>query len=248
LIDGHCTRMVETVRDVVQGFSEAECENLRQALADGHRGRVWRSDATTLRQSLEEYFVKAYGEAVDDIGKLESHIFPKLKLLLGRYRAQWRPPDELGGERTAAELPQLTALSRVVALDLGEPWWKHWWTRDRSAEGQIVELDNLIKREFYPIVDELAQAARDHLKLQQASTAQEANMVYMGLVELLKEQSRARLERTRALISGGDVSRSPELQRSRDARTSELRNQIAKMDQLVRRLESIEHAWAEKSA
>ena len=32
-------------------------------------------------------------------------------------------------------------------------------------------------------------------------------MVFMGLVELLKEQSRARLERTRALITGGDAAR-----------------------------------------
>jgi hypothetical protein len=107
---------------------------------------------------------------------------------------------------------------------------------------------NLIRREFYPIVDELVEAARAHLKDRQASTVQEANMVYMGLVELLKEQSRARLERTRELISGGDVPRSPELQRSRDARTADLKNQIAKMDQLVRRLEGIEHAWAEKIA
>lgn len=246
LIDSHCTGMVEILRDVVQGFSEAECENLRHALADGHRGRVWRSDATTLRQSLEEYFVKSYREAEQEIGKLESHIFPKLKQLLGRYRAQWRSPDEFGSEGSAAELPLLSALSKVVALDLGEPWWKHWWTRDRTAEGQIAELDSLIRREFYPIVDELAEAARAHLKVRQASTVQEANMVYLGLVELLKEQSRARLERTRALISGGDLPHSPELQRSRDVRTAELKNQIAKMDLLVRRLEGIEQGWAEK--
>jgi len=246
LIESHCTRMVELLRDVVQGFSEAECDNMRQAIAEGQRGRVWRSDATTLRQSLEEYFIKSYREAEQDIGKLESHIFPKLKLLLGRYRPQWRPPDEMDGEGSAAELPLLSALSKVVALDLGDPWWKHWWTRDRTAEGQVAELDNLIRREFYPIVDELAEAARANLKVRQASTVQEANMVYLGLVELLKEQSRARLERTRALISGGDVPRSPELQRSRDSRAADLKNQIAKMDLLVRRLEGIEQGWAEK--
>jgi hypothetical protein len=72
-------------------------------------------------------------------------------------------------------------------------------------------------------------------------------MVYLGLVELLKEQSRARLERTRALITGGDVPRTPEMQRGRDARAAELKTQIAKMDQLVQRLEAIEQAWAEKT-
>jgi hypothetical protein len=246
LIENHSTRIVEVLRDVVQGFSEAECENLRHALAEGHRGRVWRSDATLLRQNLEEYFIKSYREAEQEIGRLESHIFPKLKQLLGRYRPQWGENDEYGNESTA-DLPQLTPLSKVVALDLGEPWWKHWWTRDRSADGQVAELDALIRREFYPIVDELAEAAREHLKLRQASTLQEANMVYMGLVELLKEQSRARLERTRALITGEEVPLSPELQRGRDARAAELKTQVAKMDDLVQRLEAIEQAWAEKT-
>jgi len=246
LIENNTTRIVEVLRDVVQGFSEAECENLRHALAEGTRGRGWRSDATILRQNLEEYFIKAYREAEQEISRLESHIFPKLKQLLGRYRPQWGQGDDYVNEMTA-ELPQLTALSKVVALDLGEPWWKHWWTRDRSAEGQVAELDALIRREFYPIVDELAESAREHLRMRQASTLQEANMVYLGLVELLKEQSRARLERTRALITGGEVPRSPEMQRNRDARTAELKTQIAKMDDLVQRLESIEQAWAEKT-
>jgi len=245
LIETHSTRIVEVLRDVVQGFSEAECENLRHALAEGHRGRVWRSDATLLRQNLEEYFVKSYREAEQEIGRLEQHIFPKLKQLLGRYRPQWDPSDDYANEM-AADLPQLTALSKVVALDLGEPWWKHWWTRDRSADGQVAELDALIRREFYPIVEELAEGAREHLKVRQASTLQEANMVYLGLVELLKEQSRARLERTRALITGGDMPISPELQRGRDARAAELKTQIAKMEQLVQRLEAIEQTWAEK--
>jgi hypothetical protein len=246
LIDDQCAKMVELLRDVVQGFSEVECENMRNAIIEGHRGRVWRCDSTLLRQSLEEEFVKSYREAEQEIGKLESNVFPKLKQLLGRYRPDWRALDESGASTGPAELPLLSPLSKVVALDLGEPWWKHWWTRDRNADGQVSELDGLIRREFYPIVDELAQSARHNLKVRQETTLQEANMVFMGLVELLKEQSRARLERTRALITGGDAARAPELQRTRDARTTELKGQINKMDVLVRRLESIEQSWAEK--
>jgi hypothetical protein len=247
LIEDQCGKMVELLRDVVQGFSEVECENMRNAIMEGHRGRVWRCDSTLLRQSLEEEFVKSYREAEQEIAKLESNVFPKLKQLLGRYRPDWRALDDAGASASLAELPLLSPLSKVVALDLGEPWWKHWWTRDRNADGQVHELDGLIRREFYPIVDELAQSARHNLKLRQETTLQEANMVFMGLVDLLKEQSRARLERTRALITGGgDAARAPELQRTRDARTSELKTQINKMDVLVRRLESIEQSWAEK--
>jgi hypothetical protein len=246
VIEDQSAKMVEILRDVVAGFSEVECENMRNALAEGHRGRVWRSDSTLLRQSLEEEFIKSYREAEQEIAKLESNVFPKLKLLLARYRPDWQALDHAETDAGSAELPPLTALGKAVALDLGEPWWKHWWTRDRNFEGQVAELDSLIRREFYPIVDELAQSARAQLKVRQATSLQEANMVFMGLVELLKEQSRARLERMSALITGGEAARTPELQRNRDARTAELKNQISKMDLLARRLESIEQAWAEK--
>jgi hypothetical protein len=245
LIDDHCARIVEALQDVVQGFSEVECENLRQAIADGHRGRTWRCDATLLRQRLEECFVAAYREAEQEIGKLESHVFPKLEQLLHRYHPQWRRPGGDGGEVAGAELPLLSALSEVVALDLDEPWWKHWRTR-RSEEGQVAELDRLIRNEFYPITDALAQAARAHLKARQASTLQEGNMVYVGLATLLKEQNRARLDRTRALMSGGDPARRSGLQPTRDARVAELKKQISSMDLLVSRLENIERASAEK--
>ena len=131
-------------------------------------------------------------------------------------------------------------------MDLDEPWWKHWRARDRSGEVQIVELDRLIRNEFYPIADALAQAAGAHLKARQSATLEEANLVYVGLVEVLKEQSRARLERTRTLISGGDTLLRTQSQRGQNTRAAELKKQIASMDLLVSRLENIEQAWVGK--
>ena len=176
----------------------------------------------------------------------KSHLFPKLKQLLNRYHPQWRGPDGAGGESVGDELPLLSALSRLVALDLDEPWWKHWWTRDHTGEGQIVELDRLIINEFYPITDALAQAAGEHLKARQSATLEEANLVYVGLAEILQEQSRARLERTRDLISGGNTLKQTESQRNQDTRAAGLKKQIASMDMLVSRLEKIERVCAEK--
>ena len=224
LIQDHCARIVETLRDVVHAYSDMECANLRQAIAEGHSGRAWRCDATPLRQRLEECFVGAYREAEQEIGKLESLIFPQLKQLLHRYQPQWRQRGGDNGELAGAALPLLSALSEVVALDLDEPWWKQWWTR-RSGEDQVAELDRLIRTEFYRITDALAQAARAHLEARQASTLQEANMVYVGLVGLLKEQNNARMDRTRALMSGADPARVSGLQRTKDARVAELKAQ-----------------------
>jgi hypothetical protein len=246
LIDDHSSRMADVLSHVVQGFAEEECENMHEALAQGHRGRVWRCDPALLRQQLEERFVAAYREAAQEMDKLESHIFPKLKQLLNRYHPQWRSAGGGNRESAAAELPLLNALSEVVALDLDQPWWRYWWTGQRSAEARVAELDHLIRDEFEPVVEALVQAARGHLKSRQSLTLQEGNLVYVGLAELLKEQNEARLERMRTLIAGGNLSRRSELQRNHDARIADLKKQISSMDLVVRRLENVEQMWAAK--
>lgn len=245
-INDQCARMTETLRNVVQGFSNMECESMYRAIADGHSGRMWTCDTTLVRQQLEEYFILAYREAEQEIGKLETQIFPQLKQLLKLYNPQWGNPDQGTDANAAADLPVLSALSEVVALDLDQPWWKHWWAPRRSAEGRVAELDRVIRNEFHPIVEKLVQAARDHLTLRQSSTLQEAKMAYVGLAKLLKEHSRARLERARELAARGELTPRPELQHNLDVRIGELREQVSSMEAVVRRLENVERMWAAK--
>ena len=184
--------------------------------------------------------------AEQEIGKLESHIFPKLKQLLHRYQPQWRRPGGDGGEVAGAELPLLSALSEVVALDLGEPWWKQWWTR-RSGEEQVAELDRLIRTEFYRDHRRAGTGGPRPPRSAAGGDLQEANMVYVGLVSLLKEQNNARLDRTRALMSGADPARSVRPCGAREMRGSpSSRRRSPTWSYLVGRLETIEQAWTEK--
>jgi len=229
----------------VQGFSEMECEDLRQAIAGGQRSRVWKCQTTTLRQILEQRFVISCRDAEQEIGKLESYIFPMLKQLLSRHYPQWRQPAEDGGQG-AAEPPSLSALSRIVALDLEEPWWKRWWISMRGPEEQIVELDRLIRHEFFPIVDDLVLAAHTHLKAQQSSTLQRSTLIYMGLVEIMQEQSRARQARTRVLMTAGDALHKTDLRRNGEVQVAALKKQISTMDLLIRKLQEVDQTWGEK--
>jgi len=162
--------------------------------------------------------------------------------LLSRHYPQWRQPGEDGGQG-AGEPPSLSALSRIVVLDLEEPWWKRWWIGMRDPEERIAELDRLIRHEFYPIVDELVLASRTHLKAQQSSTLQRSTRVYMGLVEIMQEQSRARRARTRVLMTAGDTLHKTELRRNRE---TALKMQISTMDLLIRKLQEIDQTWGEK--
>jgi Dynamin family len=245
VIEDRRDMMLETLRDAVLGFSEMQCEDLRQAIADGQGGRVWKCETTTLRQALEQYFVSSCREAEQEIGRLEGDTFPKLRQFLSHHYPQWRQPAE-EGDGGAAELPSLGALSQVVALDLEEPWWKRWWLSMRSSDERVAALDRLIKQEFYPIVDELVLAARLHLESQQSSTLKRATLVYVGLVEVLQEQIRGRRARIRVLMSSGDALRKTELRGGGETRVAALKEQVSNMELLVRKLQDIDQTWSEK--
>ena len=244
-IEEHCEKILEYLRDAVQGFSEMECEDLREAISHRQRSRVWRCQTMTLRQLLEQRFVGGCREAEQEISALESHVFPKLKELLSRHYPQWRQPSGDGG-RGAVEPASLSALSRVVALDLEEPWWKRWWISMRNPEERIAELDRLVRHEFYPIVDDLVLAARNHLKAQQSATLQKSTLVYLGLVEIMQEQSRARRARTHVLMRAGDTRHKAELRENGEVRVVALEKQISVMELLIRKLQEIDQVWGEK--
>jgi signal recognition particle receptor subunit beta len=239
VLETQCGAIGESLREAVESFAAMECDDMRQG---GSRGRVWKCETTTLRQVLEERFVSFSREAEQEINKLEGHIFPKLRQVLQRHHPQWRQPA-VEADKVPVELPSLSALSRVVALDLDEPWWKHWWISPRSEEERIFELDRLIKQEFDPIVDELVSAARMRLQTQQSSTLQKSTAVYMGLLEVLQEQNQSRQARIRVLTSAGDAIRKAELRRDGEARSTLLKRQVVVMEDLARKLNNIDQIW-----
>src|SRR5262249_4334212 len=238
-VETQCSAIGASLPDAVDGFTAMEWEDLLQG---GSRGSVWKCETTTLRQVLEERFVSSSRDAEQEISKLEGHIFPKLKQILQRHHPQWRQPA-VETDKGPAEPPSLSALSRVVALDLDEPWWKHWWISVRGVEERISELDRLIKQEFDPIVDKLVSAARTRLQAQQSSTLQKSTSVYMGLLEVLQEQNQTRQARIRVLTSAGDAIRKAELRRDGEVLTATLKRQVLVMEHLARKLQHIDQTW-----
>jgi hypothetical protein len=248
VIERRCAKMLDVLRDTIAAFAELECDNLRRAMVDGHRSSVWQCEASSLRRELEEFFVTSYRGAEEEISTLEAQVFPQLQELLSRHDSRWRRPDEARMRSGAADLPSLGALSQIVALDLEEPWWRRWWASSSNPEARVGSLDHLIKQEFYPIVDALVQAARTHLKARQSAALQASTRTYLGLVDFLQEQNRARRARTRVLISATDKSPRGELHRNQEARIADLKQEIPIVETLLDRLESIDRVLSDMIA
>jgi Dynamin family len=237
LIENQYAKIGEALHAAVRSFSDAECQKLRNAIAEGNDGnRVWNCDLTLLRQQLEEALVAGYRAAEQEIGKLKTEIRLQLQQVLKRYNPQWASPEAAGAEPGTLELPTLGTPSVVLQLD--EPWWKRWWKPGQASERHAAALAGLIENEFSAIAGTLAQTARTQLAARQSSALEEANVIYVGLLDLLKEQSRARREQANASTSGEDSQReAAEQQRIREARITELEKRASDMSLLAERLE-----------
>jgi len=238
-ISEQCGRISSALHEVVRGFSEAECRNMRAAIVKGRRG-VWRCDPVPLQRRLEERLVGSHREAEQELANLEADIFPQLKELLKRYSPRWGEPGPDGGnEPGSLELPLLAVLGvPSISMELGEPpRWR--WRRGRDGEKRIAELAGVIEAEWRTITHKLVQTARAHLEARQSSIVQEASQVYAGVVEVFKEQNRARLQRARALIDNEKKPDRSDLERNREVRMAELKARISDLDRVAGRLEKI---------
>jgi hypothetical protein len=238
LLDDRCTKIDETLRAAMRGFSDAECTKLREAIAAGHHtSREWTCDFTLLRQQLEEALVLAYRAAESEMRGIETEHLLQLQQMLKRYNSDWAEPTS--GDPIGMVLPTIGTPSIVLSLD--EPWWRRWLGPGRTSERRAAALARLIEHEFSPIVGALTQAARTQLQVRRTSTLQEAELVYLGLIDLLQEQTSARVARQSASRAEDDLRReSPEMQRVRETQVAELKKQASEMSLLANRLESID--------
>ena len=243
IIAPHCDRMLEVLRGTITTFSDIECDKLRRAFDLGQRAPFRSCETSELRRQLEECFLLAYGAAAQEIDTLEARVLPQLQGLLSKYNPSWTQRYEGVDGSSLAELPSLGALSQTLALDLGAPWWKRWWaTRSRQQE-QVEVLARLIRDDFYPVVNDLVEAARAHLKDRQEVALRKLSLIYMGLMEFLQEQNTRGLARARLLRSSARHSVIGEPQVNYEARIAELRREIPLVEAWLQRLENIERTW-----
>ena len=243
IIAPHCAKMLDVLQGTITTFADTECDRLRNAFALGQRSPVRRCETSDLRRQLEGSFLLSYRAAAQEIDTLEARVLPQLQQLLSKYNPRWTQRYEEINGSSVADLPSLGALSQTVALDLEAPWWKRWWaTRSRQQE-QVEALAQLIRDDFYPIANDLVQAARAHLQDRRAVALHKFTLIYMGLMEFLQEQNTRGRARVRVLLSAAKHPVTGESQLKSQARIVALRQEIPRVEAWLHRLETIEATW-----
>ena len=173
------------LNQVVRDFSHAERARLDEA---GHDA-AWTCDTAQLRQALEAEFLDQFRRIESAVLSAEQEFLPRFEqAVLGALYGQ-PAASSLQLVPCPLEQPSIAALSRIVALDLGESWWHAWWNNTRSVDSRADALERLIGLEFTPITSELASSARERIRAQISTTIRETRAICLGIVEKLHHQS-----------------------------------------------------------
>lgn len=224
------------LRDVVQGFAEGECQRLVEAIGDANRNRIWQCDTAPVRHRLEDEFSQRFSYAEARILAAETTILPSLQRTIAHVLPGLLADRRLDLRPTPMRPPSISALGRVVALDLDEPWWKAWWTGRRAPEERLQELNRLIEREFTPITDELVRSAREQVLGQISATVQQANAMCLGIVEQLHRQSEKQIVRLNEI---DDASGAAALSSSAGQKFAELDERLKSWSQIHAQLDAL---------
>lgn len=153
-----------TLNAVVDDFAQIEVQNLLEFLNRGKHARTWNCDTHSIRQHLEQEFALASRDMVVKLNAIQETAADELKTFLNNAAIQI-DTSFIQSSPVTEEEPYMSSmvLKHVVALDLDQSWWKLWGSRKKKQGEWAVELDELVKTEFYPMVDRLVESAKNEL-------------------------------------------------------------------------------------
>jgi signal recognition particle receptor subunit beta len=185
------TRLLQAnLGGIIEQYAQAECLRLEESIRAGHQLRTWRCEPARLRQRLEQEFWEQFKSIDAKRLVAEAEIMPGLRQAMAQFLPGDAGARALDLRPASTLLPSIGALGKAVALDLDDPWWRRWWARKQSTSERANELAQLIRYEFQPIAENLAEAAREQLLADVAATIQKISSACLAVVEQMRRHCR----------------------------------------------------------
>ena len=145
-------------------------------------------------------FKDCFDVAAARVLELQGKVAPELARLMSLIAPEMAMPAEPEKGLLLIPPPSMAALSRFVALDIEESWWSSLWKGRTSVSVYGEQIESLIKTEFQPVADGLAETAERVL----TTYAMTSSKWSFGLcVNIIQAVTRRRVQLIGKL--GGDV-------------------------------------------
>lgn len=157
-LDAALDRLAATLRQRLHRVQENYVERATRALIDHVRrtGRhdTWSFGTSGLRFVLKSTYMRFSHAATIEVEEIYRETAETLSDL-------WRDHLGLAEGELAIEPPQVpeipapTAIGQTIAVDLGVPWWKRWWSHRKDEAAMARDYSALIRAEVASIVSDL---------------------------------------------------------------------------------------------
>lgn len=150
---------------------------------------VWQCNSAPLRDELQAEFLRVYRYWEAKLLQADSLIRAQLASVMqggaieGGHAVSEAPPSP------TLRYPDVSALGKVVALDLAAPWWIAWWRGRPTLESRTSQLATLISAEFSPLVRELRVVAGRALSEHAQHATRQARLGTLDIVEGIHRRS-----------------------------------------------------------
>ncbi|HXF54909.1 MAG TPA: dynamin family protein [Hyphomicrobiaceae bacterium] len=211
------------LQEIVRGFAEELAAEVLNELRQGRRGRFWSFDVGALRERLEAAYLDAFRRMAGDLTRVERFLYPQLEAIAAKLLPN--APEAFRAVPVAPLEPiPCEALSSRVALELGAPWWKQWVAARPSPEEKAQHLKQLVKDEFYPVIEALVRLAETRLAERARDVMARADALSESMLTAI-ERRKQRLAAQQDLLEGGGGDRQAvrRLHEEQDRRAKALR-------------------------
>jgi ElaB/YqjD/DUF883 family membrane-anchored ribosome-binding protein len=239
IIDEEMDALRRALRAAVNYHAESERQVLVETLRRGKAPRAWTHEGVELRRALADVFGKSFNRAVARVLDFQARVAPELHRLMGLVAPDMPQPAAPGRDGLDIPMPNVSALSRFVALDLDKSWWRGVWGRREAPVAYGNQIEALIKSEFQSVVDELVQTAENVLNSYAATTTKWSFGLCVNIVQAVKRgrEQMAQHRNTVERAAGGAGGQEAEFQN--EQRLKGLRQQMQQCEGLRLRLDSI---------
>ena len=196
LVD-RCVGDLRRLLDIkLEGFIDRRIVELTRAY-ERNTQQVWSCNSAPLRSELHDEFLRVYLYWDEKIKQADALIRAQLQSVMpgsSLSAGEGGLADMPGG---TPQYPSVSALGRVVALDLAMPWWKAWWHGRPSLESRTGELRRLVRGEFDPLIEDLIDAAAAALGERAHFASRQARLGTIDIVNSIQRRSEELLSQLR---------------------------------------------------
>lgn len=239
ILDGGLEALKSELRYVIDVHAQNERDSLVSTMLAGRTTRVWDCDTASIRRALSHQFLTSFETTEAQLVDVSSRVAVELrKLAAALVDAQSvpTPPSEIFDNVSP---PNPTALGRNLAVDLDVSWWTLLWSGRPTADERGAAIEELIKSEFHPLVDDLARTYEEVFNAYIDKTTRWSFVVCNNLVQSLSRRQQDLAAYYSSVLNGSQGMADDGTIRQQSASIARLETQLRVMQETGKQLANI---------